>query len=81
MRHLMLARLAKEAPYLLPLVDAVKRGVTIRQPLKREAFSPPRSARAILWLCDHPSGGPATLTRIRSSALQKFLCTVRYRNR
>jgi hypothetical protein len=58
MRHLMLARLAKEAPYLLPLVDAVKRGVTIRQPLKREAFSPPRSARAILWLCDHPSGGP-----------------------
>ena len=53
-----LARLAKETPYLLPLVDAVRRGVKLCMPLKHEAFPLPRSARAILWLSDLPSGGP-----------------------
>jgi hypothetical protein len=70
-----LTKVAKHAPELLPLVTAVKRGVTVCMPLKGDPFSPPRRSRAILWLCDHPAGGPRDYDQ---ASLRSFVKTAPY---
>jgi hypothetical protein len=70
-----LAKVGKHAPELLPLLTAVKRGVTLCMPLKGDSFSP-RNSRAILWLCDQPAGGPRDYDQ---ASLRSFVKTAPYR--